>query len=259
MEIYVTWWIIFRYVPVYSGTSTLANPSLINRVDGALISLYCTSSLGPIIDFTASFQQSGLSYTTPMPFATTAEINSLYTTNPNLYSSGRTTGPKGPSSCVLKFDSFVNAGVGGASGIIYYQDLIKFVKPENPATWTPSGSIGGTSGAVCPYPVWGGDSGSVLIANFGGVWKIVGLVFAGNGVRFNGGNLEIPSTYGLACRIDHVAAELGIKAWTGSIAPIVDHNNVNYVTVSGSNDIKTLNCSGSTYWQVGLTQTHNIC
>jgi hypothetical protein len=254
---------VVRYVPMWTSASTAVNSSLTNRVDGAILSLYCTSSTGPIIDFTSSFQQQGLTYTSSMPFATTTEIDSLPSTNPDLYSSGRTTGVKGPLSCTLKFHSFANTPVAynlqGTQTPAYFQDLIVFVKPENPATWTPSGSIGGASGGVCPYPVWGGDSGSTLIANFGGTWKIIGLVFAGNGVRYNGANVQIPSTYGLACRIDHVAAELGIKAWTGSIAPVVDHNNINYITVSGSNDIDQLNCSGSTYWQVGLTRTHNIC
>jgi len=143
----------------------------------------------------------------------------------------------------------------------FFKDTIVFVKPENSSTWAPTTpSLSPTSSVgLCPYPVWGGDSGSVLIANFGGVWKIVGLVFAGNGQRYPQSPVEIPSTFGLACRIDHVANELGIKAWTGSIAPVVDHTTIDFITISGSNDTKILNCSGSTYWQVGLTKTHNVC
>jgi len=64
---------------------------------------------------------------------------------------------------------------------------------------------------------------------------------------------------GYACRIDQVASQLGIKAWTGSAAPVVDHSTIVYKTVSGSSSNSTLICSGSTYWQVGLTQKHNIC
>jgi hypothetical protein len=102
---------------------------------------------------------------------------------------------------------------------------------------------------VCPWPVWGGDSGSTLIANIGGVWKIVGLVFAGNGTPYNPqtglpnvtiGNtvypLQVASSIGYACRIDQVASQLGIKAWTGSAAPVIDHNTITYRTVSGSNE-----------------------
>ena len=74
-----------------------------------------------------------------------------------------------------------------------------------------------------------------------------------------GVNYEIASSIGLACRIDHVASQLGIKAWTGSAAPVVDENTIVYKTVSGSNDTKILNCSGSNYYQVGLTEKHNFC
>ena len=259
---------VLRYVPLYSSASTAANPTKINNSDAAIFSLYCTASGGAtIINFTSSFQQIGLSYTSSMPFASTAEINNLMNTNPELYSSGRTTGAKGSPGtlCPLRIWSFVNSNVyynlQGTSTPAYMQDLIAFVKPDNSASYAPSGS--GAPATVCPYPAWAGDSGSTLIANIGGVWKIVGLVFAGNGLPYNppvtGLNYEIASSIGLACRIDYVASQLGIKAWTGSAAPIVDPNSITYVTVSGSNDTKIYNCSGSSYWQVGLTEKHNFC
>jgi hypothetical protein len=260
---------VLRYVPLYTSASTAANITKINNSDAAIFSLYCTASGGAtIISFTSSFQQVGLSYTSSMPFASTAEINNLMNTNPELYSSGRTTGAKGSPGtlCPLRIwslgvNSYVGYNLQGTQTLAYMQDLIAFVKPDNSASYAPSGS--GAPAAVCPYPAWAGDSGSTLIANIGGVWKIVGLVFAGNGVPYNppatGLNYEIASSMGLACRIDHVASQLGIKAWTGSAAPIVDPNSIAYITVSGSNDTKTLNCSGSTYWQVGLTEKHNFC
>ena len=257
---------VLRYVPLYTSASTAANPTKINNSDAAIFSLYCTASGGAtIINFTSSFQQLGLAYTSSMPFASTAEINNLLNTNPELYSSGRTTGAKGSPGtlCPLRIwslgvNSNVNYNRQGVSTPAFMQDLIAFVKPDNSASYAPSGS--GTSAVVCPYPAWAGDSGSTLIADIGGVWKIVGLVFAGNGSGFNSlSGYEIASSMGLACRIDHVASQLGIKAWTGSAAPIVDPNSITYITVSGSNDTKTLNCSGSTYWQVGLTEKHNFC
>lgn len=256
---------VLRYVPLYTTSSTLANNTLVNNSDAAIFSLYCTASGGAtIINFTSSFQQVGLSYTSSMPFASTAEINNLMNTNPELYSSGRTTGAKGSPGtlCPLRIWSFVNSNVNynlqGTSTPAYMQDLIAFVKPDNSASYAPSGS--GASAVVCPYPAWAGDSGSTLIANIGGVWKIVGLVFAGNGAPYGiSGPYEIASSMGLACRIDHVASQLGIKAWTGSAAPVVDPNSITYVTVSGSNSTKIYNCSGSSYWQVGLTEKHNFC
>jgi hypothetical protein len=256
---------VLRYVPLYTSASTAANITKINNSDAAIFSLYCTASGGAtIIDFTSSFQQVGLTYTSSMPFASTAEINNLMNTNPELYSSGRTTGPKGSPGtlCPLRIlgfqNSIVNYNLQNVSTPAYMQDLIAFVKPDNSASYSPPTPNANVS--VCPYPAWAGDSGSTLIANIGGVWKIVGLVFAGNGAPYGiYGPFEIASSIGLACRIDHVSSQLGIKAWTGSAAPIVDPNSITYVTVSGSNDTKIYNCSGSNYWQVGLTEKHDFC
>lgn len=257
---------VLRYVPLYTSASTATNNTLVNNSDAAIFSLYCTASGGAtIIDFTSSFQQIGLSYTSSMPFASTAEINNLFTTNPALFSSGRTTGAKGAPTnlCPLRIFSLgVNTNVGynlqGTQTPAFMQDLIAFVKPFDSSSYSPP--TAGVSVQVCPYPAWVGDSGSTLIANIGGVWKIVGLVFAGDGAPYNPFvGYEVASSIGLACRIDHVASQLGIKAWTGSAAPVVDHNNITYVTVSGSNDTKIYNCSGSSYWQVGLTEKHNFC
>lgn len=256
---------VLRYVPLYTSTSTINNPAKINNSDAAIFSLNCTSSNGAtIIDFTASFQQVGLSYTSSMPFASTLEINNLLNSNPELYSSGRTTGAKGSPGtlCPLRILGFQNAIVGyslqGVQTAAYMQDLIAFIKPDNSASYSPPAP--GAPVAVCPYPAWAGDSGSTLIADIGGIWKIIGLVFAGNGAPYNPFlGYEDASSVGLACRIDHVASQLKIKAWTGSLAPVVDSNSIEFITVSGSNDIQILNCSGSNYHQVGLTKNHKFC
>ena len=144
---------------------------------------------------------------------------------------GRTTGAKGSPGtlCPLRIFSMVNTNVGynlqGTQTLAYMQDLIAFVKPDNSASYSPPSPS--SSVAVCPYPAWAGDSGSTLIANIGGTWKIVGLVFAGDGASYNQfSGYEVASSIGLACRIDHVASQLGIKAWTGSAAPVVDENTI---------------------------------
>jgi hypothetical protein len=259
---------VLRYVPIYTSSSISANPTLINKVDAAMFSLACTSSNGAtIIDFTASFQQLGLNYTSSMPFASTAEIDDLINNNYEFYSSGRTTGPKGSPGtlCPLRFFSYtafpISYPLQGTQTLSYFADLIAYIKPADSSSYNPSTNTSNVQ--VCSYPVWGGDSGSTLIANIGGIWKIIGLVFAGNGIPYNpsvtGLSYQIASSIGYACRIDQVASQLGIKAWTGSIAPIVDESTIVYRTVSGSNSNKTLICSGSTYWQVGLTEKHNIC
>jgi len=270
---------VLRYVPIYTSASIAANPSLVNNVDAAIFSLYCTSSTGQtIINFSqVGGEQVGLTYGSTIPFASTVEIDQLMNSNYELFSSGRTTGPKGSPSTlcplrILGYKSFpIKYPLQGVQTLSYFTDVIAFVKPNNSASYNP-----GTSNSIvdiCPWPVWGGDSGSTLIANIGGVWKVVGLVFAGDGLAYNpqtgspsallpNGTLvpyQIASSVGYACRIDQVAAQLGIKAWTGSAAPVVDHSTITYKTISGSNSTKTLVCSGSTYWQVGLTEKHNIC
>jgi len=256
---------VLRYVSIYTSSSISANPTLINKVDAAMFSLACTSSNGAtIINFTASFQQLGLNYTSSMPFASTAEIDNLINNNYEFYSSGRTTGPKGSPGtlCPLRFFSYTAFPIAyplqGTQTLSYFADIIAYVKPADSSSYNPSTNTSNVQ--VCSYPVWGGDSGSTLIANIGGVWKIIGLVFAGNGMNYNPSlGYQVASTVGYACRIDQVASQLGIKAWTGSIAPVVDESTIVYKTVSGSNSNSTLICSGSTYWQVGLTEKHNIC
>lgn len=132
-------------------------------------------------------------YTTHMPFATTQELNSLLSSNPNLYSTGRTTGPKGwspVSSCILRVTEVgVNEFISGEEGDTYWSDIIKMQYEDG---------VG--------LPARSGDSGSVVIADFSGTRKIVGLLFAGNEAE----------SYGLFCRIDRVAETMNIRAWDAS-------------------------------------------
>ena len=122
------------------------------------------------------------------PFATTAELNSLLTTNPFLFSTGRTTGPKGwgqTSSCRL-----VITGVGISATINYnparipFSNLIEYKYEDGSAR--PSDE---------------GDSGSAVLANIGGTVKVIGLLFAGD------------TTKALLCRIDEIVQKLNIRAW----------------------------------------------
>jgi hypothetical protein len=257
---------VIRYVPLYTKTTTLSNPTKINKVDAAIMSLYCTSSIGdPIINTTSSFKQVGLDTLFPtnvgLPFATTAEIDgmidptSIYY-NPPLASSGRTTGPKSGSSCPLRIWGICNIDIAykkqSIDTLTIMQDVIAFVKPSDDTTYDLSNS---SSAALCGFPCWAGDSGSSLYAKLNGSWKVIGLVFAGDGVPLQ----NIASTIGYACRIDNVSQSLGVKAWLGGQAPVVDHDTIKLVSISGSNDIKTQTCSGSVYYQVGLTTHHKPC
>jgi hypothetical protein len=215
---------VLRYVPLYLSNN--------NKVDGALISVASAD-----ISNTESIKQFGLNYSAAMPFASTAEINALLTTNPLVYSSGRTTGAKGEGNCGL-----VISGIGAVVNTSGY-NLQGF-----PQTIPFADSIAFTrSNPDCPDPIFPGDSGSALIASFGGVWKIIGLCFAG------GDNI------GYANRIDIVASQLGIEAWLGVPKNYVNLATKAYKTVPGGSANKTFTCSGSIYWQVGLTNTSYPC
>lgn len=216
---------VIRYAPfVLSG---------FNYLDIAVCSIEDPS----IISNTQSFKQFGLNYNTPMPFATTLEINSLLSTNPEIYSSGRTSGVKGPGVCRLSV-----SGVGVATTVqpytysgyslavaILFGDLISFTRVD----------------PQCPQPIASGDSGSGLIANFNGVWKIIGIVFAGG------------TSIGYACRIDRIAQALGVQAWDGSPKNFINPTSVQYKTVIGGSGDINLTCGGQTYWQIGSTNVIN--
>jgi hypothetical protein len=87
----------------------------------------------------------------------------------------------------------------------------------------------------------------VLIADYSGTWKIIGLCLAGS------------TNYGLACRIDNVATQLGIEAWDGSAKNYIDFASQDIITVTGTSSDATIVCDGKTYWQIGAGLTNNPC
>jgi hypothetical protein len=224
-----------RYVPISKNN--------MNYVDGAIFSLEAED-----VDIATSYQQAGVNdYTLPLPFASTSEIDNLLTTNPMLYSSGRTTGPKGGSSCPMRIFALFSSTIltyklQGTSTYCQFLDQITFVKPVNDPSLT----------TICSNPIYSGDSGSALIADFDGVRKIIGLVFAA-------GSVSGIVYYGYANRIDRVALELGIEAWDGTAKGYVNPASITYKTTSNGSSNKTLICDEISYWQVGLTTLNNPC
>jgi hypothetical protein len=226
---------VVRYVPLTTQS--------LNYVDGALISISSST-----INNTTSMMQYGLTNpASTLPFALTAEIDGLLTTNIPLavYTTGRTSGVKGTSGLELQITT-----IGTSQYINGYRNQ----QPVGPPN--PYGTIGASFGGLikfnranrnCPWPIAPGDSGSALIANLGGTWKIIGLCFAGN--KFDG----------FACRIDTVASQLGIQAWDGTTKNYLNLATKQYVTVPNGSTDKTLVCNTQTYWQVGLTNTPNPC
>lgn len=215
---------VLRYVPI-------SEPPYYNQVDGAMISISQS-----VMSDSESFKQFGLSGTSVMPFATTSEINGLIG-NTLGSSSGRSTGVKQGALCGLTIQGInYTTGVSGytlqgITNVAYFNKCISFTR-ANPD---------------CLYPIYPGDSGSALVARIGGVDKIVGLCFAGG------------NTIGIACRIDEVAAQLGISAWNGTTPEFVDLTSKKLVTVAGLSNDKTITCSGQTLWQVGIIDGVRIC
>ena len=171
-----------------------------------------------------------------LPFASTAEINNLLITNPRLYSTGRTSGPKGytnTATCRLRVTQIgVSSSISGEEPIISdWADLIAFNYED------------GSAGAILS-----GDSGSALLADISGVRKIIGLCFAGNGVT------------GFACRIDRVAANMNIRAWDGTYDTSLPTSLSGVVTSPSS--VKSSQVSivygGKTYYQAGFTRTSGL-
>lgn len=210
---------INRYVPV------LAKPA-INYVDGCL--------LIPNPDYIDNNSYRMIqpidqpTYPASMPFATTAEINNLLTTNGanlgRVYSTGTTTGPKGWGSgdCRLHI-SQVGAAVD--TGNLFYDQIC--VQTDNNTS-----------------PISSGDSGSCVTADINGTIKIIGLMFA-TSIGGNG--------FGILNRIDRVASELNISAFTTPINTSLPTASLKTMNLASYGSSKTIQSGGKTYYQVGLT------
>lgn len=218
-----------RYVPISSLSS--------NIVDGAL-----TTIDSDVISTSESWKYEGLTgITTPLEFATTAEIDNLLLYN-RLYSAGRTTGAKGETDIKLLLLSTnqslsISYHKQGGNQTVTFTNCIRFAAS---GASTPSGSI-------CYYPIAGGDSGSALIGDVGGTKKIIGLVFAGTEVSG-------VTVYGIACRIDNVASKLDIRAWLGEV-PEYSSSIVEELVVSGLSSQEYVDSGGKRYYQAGLTNS----
>jgi uncharacterized delta-60 repeat protein len=175
-----------------------------------------------------------------LSFATTSEINAAIS-GTTLYSTGRTTGPKGwgkDVSCQLELTrSNVSLPVNfGLRDTILFNDALEFKYKDD-----------------SNFPVAGGDSGSALIANISGVNKIIGLVFAGNAGNFS--NPNPGQHYGYACRIDRIADEMNIKAWEPEYS--LSNTTPSATIIQSGLDFANFNDSkividDQNYWNAGL-------
>jgi len=206
-----------------------------NYVDCGIVNL-----TNDMVD-TNSWDNLGSNFTSAPPFATTAEIDAL-TSDTEIFKSSRTTGPirldminefpaaKPCNIRITQTSTSVNVSGFGSDNALIFADLLRFESPF------PDNTV----------PGLGGDSGSLVYAKIGGVWKIIGLFFAGNQP-----GEEKPA--GWACRIDRVANLLKIEAYTGT--PVdANPNTPSYITLDlptyGSQ--ASIVSDGKTYWQVGV-------
>ena len=259
--------ISLRYVPIH-----LTNTGFVNQVDAAIYSVNFqdieTESV-PSSQQYASWQPIGLeSVITNQnpPFATTAELDDIYNTNPDIWTSGRTSGSRGKGVCghLRVYQAPVASNVATAIGTASYNDLIAVIRPDDT---TPESQQPG-----CLNPGLPGDSGSAVYAEFGGVKKLIGLLFAGTcnmammPAEYNGNpccsgtpGLNSCSTIFYLCRIDRIAEQLGIEWWDAAAANqyTVNKDTMEYVTEAGGSDQRTKLCNGKLHYQAGLTNTLN--
>ncbi len=223
----------------------------INKSDAALTTIDAS-----VVSNSESWKVENLNtITSPMPFATTAEINNILVTDTVLYSAGATTGGKGEQQTKLKAQS-VNTSItvgyelDGGYKSIAFSDCITFY--ASPTSYT--------SGDRCYDPLLPGDSGSPLIADIDGTKKIIGLVFAGS-FSYAAKDPRMPITTpdpisvaleGFACRIDNVAADLNITEWDGTTINFSNKNGILEHIVTGRSGDPYITISGKKYWQAGL-------
>lgn len=267
-----------RYVPLYFWNWNSAGEFVYkNLADAAITSLiYNTtykeyvqlSGQAPIeteitkyIVFQDSSKQFNMTFTDITgsqpyyPFASTEEIDSV-DLGDRVWKSGRTTGFVGKDECQLEIiEKSSDIDVYGYTfssfqTYVTFSDCFRFAyKLVNNET------------IPRPAAILGGDSGSVLIADFNGIKKIIGLNFAGG--RYN--ELAGDGSAGYACRIDHVQDLLNITHVDTSI--MFDPNNLNndvseyfdnpqqwkYITEPGlSNQAKIATGLDQEYYQCGI-------
>ena len=220
-----------RYVPVISDDYG------VNYVDGALFTLDESE-----IDLNESYKYYGFTFSDPPPFATTEEIDDLINNDFEFYSVGRTTGAKGQGVTKLKFLSYDTVYVYNNIN----DDFARLCRYDECITYIASASTT-TPGNQCYYPIESGDSGSALLADINGTIKIIGLSFAGS----TAGSSTGYKTKARACRIDRVAEELNIEAFTGQTVNFSDKTDPQIHYEIGFSSLSAVTINGDTYYQLG--------
>jgi len=197
----------------------------------------------------------------PLKWALGYEINNLISTNLDgtlsinhrLYTTGARMGPWGVSNIHNNFGdsllvptevgvqigiSYRSQGVQNAETICNISNCVIFKATDDPVNYI----------STCVPASLGGNSGSAIVAEFDGEYKIVGILFAGESTI---------GLYGIFCRIDEIASALNLSAFTSETTEFMI-SNVNQTEIIDlpepfSNE-QYLEVDGKKYWQTGIVQ-----
>lgn len=177
-----------------------------------------------------------------MSFATTAEIDSLMTTNfeTPCFKSGRTYGPLGYPGNVPYTCNDSNIGTLSAYSVTYSTN-VNYGDNIGSLGFIEQIRLKGNHDASA-----GGDSGSFWCALFNqgnpslSAWKIIGLHFAGSGDT------------AVANRIDNVAEMFNLSAYRGEDLDI-GYKNTNIKVIDSRQTAITARIGGRMFWQAGST------
>ena len=215
-----------RYYPLIQATPPITTDSLVNfnYIDAAVIGIEDSKLLGP-------YSGSQLGPKPPVNYgvATTAEIDGLVSNRNILSKSGRTTGYVDTLICTdpicrnirLQYENRPQNSII-AKQLNYTFNLDSTIASPIDLLFTDCILFSFNAQAKDSYGNWqslpnvcvGGDSGSLLLADFNGVKKIVGLIFAGGPADDDNPLFDVAfwDNQGLACRIDTVMSLLNLEA-----------------------------------------------
>ena len=229
---------IKRYYPLIIG-------EYYNPIDAAVIGINAFSiPEASLLDYHSGSQ---VGPTTPVNYgvATTAEIDDLLENENLLFKSGRTTGYQGANSSCRVFIKFMSSSI--STGFEPDPDSVKaYYNNQMVIEYENQSSNVSVSG----------DSGSLLLADFNGTLKIVGLIFA---------SANANNTYGIASRIDTVMSLLNLGPFDPSLATKtngINQNQWNFLTqtkrISESTYSATTGINNMKYWECGQDGNNTV-
>jgi hypothetical protein len=242
-------------------------PPEFNTIDAAIIGLNTSAltSLSSAKSLLGIDQANTLNSTDYFPFATSAEIDSLLTTQKALRKSGRSTGSNNAnSSCELYISEINHTTAVDMAGVVlqFTNCLVMRYKNTVPVTHPITGI---TYNVPQQYAAAPGDSGSVVLGtvidSITGVEtvKVIGLLFAGGSYSYgpelgpNNPWVPLPFNHVVLCRIDEVSQKLNIDALSVSSVTTNEPSNWTYINKSGLLPDVTIIENDLKYWQAGAT------